>query len=235
MSNRADGVRVARPLFQEARSGSTPTSALQLFLDLIDFSDAKEMNRLWHSRLPRMGTGFIKDMPFLCYGAEYDGLYHAVAIWSNPVARNLPQTEWLELRRLAIGPEAPRNTASRMLAVMARLIHRIRPEVSRLISYQDLGVHTGVIYKAAGWIPTTVNKDGTWNRPGRSRPKAQSESPKQRWEKMIYGSSNKTRTNPTKPAGAEADVPLPGRQDIRAAQRNALTQPTLWNTSTADG
>lgn len=181
----ADGVRVAQPLFQEEGSGSLPTSALQLWLVRIGFDLAKKLNRLWHSRLPRFGTGFVRAQPFLCYAAEFQGVYYGVAIWSNPVARNLPQQEWLELRRLAIAPDAPRNLASRMLGVMRRLIQEERPDVKRLVSYQDMDAHTGAIYRAAGWTPTRMNMDGNWTRTARPRPKAQSESPKQRWEKEI--------------------------------------------------
>jgi hypothetical protein len=186
MDSRADGVRVAQPLFQVEGSGSIPTSALQLWLAKIDSETARELNKLWHSRLPRMGTGCVQKMNgYHCYGAEFKGVYFAVAIWSNPVARNLPQTEWLELRRLAIAPDAPKNTASRMLGIMARLLRKECEKVTTLVSYQDLDCHTGAIYRAAGWTMTTINKDGNWTRKGRPRPKAQSESPKQRWEKVI--------------------------------------------------
>jgi hypothetical protein len=145
------------------------------------------LNSLWHSQLPRLGTGFVKNQPFLCYGAEFRGRYFAVAIFSNPVARNLPQNTWLELRRLAISPLAPRNMASRILGLLARLVHIDKPEIITLVSYHDMEVHTGAIYRAAGWIATEVNKDGNWNRPKRSRPEAQSMAPKQRWEKYIGG------------------------------------------------
>lgn len=188
MNDRAEGVRVAHPLFSQAGGdGSQPISALQLRVESIGFADAKSLNRLWHSRLPRMGTGFVRNQPFLCFGAEFGGLWYAAAIWSNPVARNLPQREWLELRRLAVAPDAPRNTASRMLRVMALLVRKARPWVTTLVSYHDTAVHTGGIYRAAGWTPTTVNDDGNWDRPGRSRPRAQSEEPKQRWEKVLHG------------------------------------------------
>lgn len=147
---RGERIRVIHPLFQEGQAGSTPSSPLLMRVEEVEYDHAKELNRLWHSRLPRMGTGFIKAMPFLCFVADFHGLAYAVAIWSNPVARNLPQREWLELRRLAISPDAPRNTASWMLGIMARLIHKKRPWVETLVSYQDTEVHTGGIYKAAG-------------------------------------------------------------------------------------
>jgi len=182
----AESIRVMHPLFQAEEGGSIPTSALLLTLEEIDFCRARELNKLWHSRLPRIGTGFIKSQPFPCFAATFEGVIYAVAIWSNPIARKLPQQEWLELRRLAIAPDAPRNTASRMLRIMALLLRKSRPEVTRLISYHDTEVHTGCIYKAAGWERTLVGTSFvTWNRPGRWRPKDQSTAAKQRWEKSL--------------------------------------------------
>ena len=179
---RAEGVRVARSLFQETGGGSTPTSALQLVIEPIDFADARRLNRLWHSRLPRFTAIAAAMMGRPCFGAVFDGLYYAVAIWSSPVARMLPQDTWLELRRLAIAPDAPKNTASRMLAVMTRMIRRGHPELVRLISYQDTEVHTGTIYKAAGWVNIGTSGGGEWSRPSRKRALVQSSAPKVRWE-----------------------------------------------------
>jgi len=61
------------------------------------------------------------------------------------------------------------------------------------VSYQDTEAHTGAIYRASGWTATTLSGKGDWNRPlsrnqngsPRTRPKAQSEAPKQRWEKRL--------------------------------------------------
>lgn len=178
----AESMRVMQPLFQGDKAGSTPSSALQLWFERIAFETAQALNGQWHSRLPRFGTGFIKLQPFPCFGAVHDGRLFAVAIWSNPCARNLPQQTWLELRRFAIAPDAPRFTASRMLGWMARYFRKGRADIERLISYQDLDAHKGTIYKAAGWTPTVVNSDGNWTRKSRPRPKAQSESPKLRWD-----------------------------------------------------
>ncbi len=182
MSNRADSVRVARPLFQEARGGSTPTSALDLWIETCSPETAKNCNRLWHSRLPRIGDPPGCSDAFDCFAAEHDGLIYAVAIWSHPVSRSLPQDTWLELRRLAVAPDAPRNTPSRMLAVMARLLRKSFPILKVLMSYHDMGVHTGAIYRAAGWKPTIVKKATSWTNAVRMRPNDQAFSDKQRWE-----------------------------------------------------
>lgn len=185
--SRAEGVPAARLPLQAGGGGSTPTSALSLWLKPIDFGLAQALNHEWHSRLPWFGTGCIRsrrNRRFLCFGAYHDGLIYAVAIWSAPAARKLP-VNWLELRRLAVAPDAPRNTASRMLAVMTRLIRRERPGVVRLISYQDLQAHTGSIYRAAGWQPTATRVAGEWDCPSRPRPKSQAAAPRQRWEKVL--------------------------------------------------
>jgi len=186
---RADGVRVAYPLFQAEGGGSTPTSALQLRIEWMRFKVAQELNRRWHSRLPRFGTGSISnpDARFSCFGAEFGGLWYAAAIWSLPESKELPQDgSWYALRRLAIADDAPRNTASRMLAIMTRILRKERPQTRRLISYQDTEVHTGGIYKAAGWVMVDTTRSNTqWDQPGRSRPKSQSTAPKQRWEKLL--------------------------------------------------
>jgi hypothetical protein len=93
---------------------------------------------------------------------------YAVALWHNPSARTLPE-HWLELRRLAVAPDAPHCTASRMLGEMARFFRGHCPERERMISYQDPSVHTGTIYRAAGWrvafIGASRVRDRSTNRP----------------------------------------------------------------------
>lgn len=180
------------PLFQAGQGGSLPTPALSaksLRVERIPFETAAELNRAWHSRLPRFGTGAVKGRSaaqrFLCHGAAHDDRLYAVSIWSAPAARELPQQTWLELRRLAAAPDAPRNTCSRMLCVMELLIRRGRPEIVRLVSYQDTEAHTGAIYRAAGWVEADVKRGAEWDCPSRPRPKAQSTSDKQRWDKVL--------------------------------------------------
>ncbi len=182
MKTRGESIGTMRPLFQEAEGGLTPTSPLQMRVESVEYSLARSLNGKWHSRLPKIGDppGIRKVMP--CFAATFEGRVFAVAIWSHPVNRSLPQTEWLELRRMAICDERPKNTASWMLGVMARLLRKQRPELVKLFSYQDLGVHSGTIYKAAGWTATVVKKYRPWNNAKRKRPPCQSTSDKQRWE-----------------------------------------------------
>lgn len=189
MTNRAESIdRSMHPLFQAGQGGSTPTSALDLRIEPLAFTRALEINAAWHSILPRFGTGFIVNQPFPCFAAVCArGTIYAVAIWSNPAARNLPQQTWLELRRMAIADDAPKNLASRMLAVMRRMLHRKYAEVVRVCSYQSKSVHAGTIYRADGWRPVSECKGDTWNRPKRARPESQQIDDRVRWERPIVG------------------------------------------------
>ncbi len=139
--------RRLEPLFAPEEA-TPPRKASMLKVHPCDPQFARWCNEAWHSRLPHTQSG-----PWmLAFVAEYEGTAFAVALWHNPSARNLP-AEWLELRRLAVAPDAPHCAASMMLGQMRRWIRRNRPDIQRLISYQDEEVHTGTIYRAAGWTP----------------------------------------------------------------------------------
>jgi hypothetical protein len=62
------------------------------------------------------------------------------------------------LRRLACSPAAPRNTCSCFLGWMVRYFKKACPQHEKCISYQDLDVHKGTIYKASGWKVEYVSK-----------------------------------------------------------------------------
>jgi hypothetical protein len=153
----------------------------------LPFLRAVELNRAWHSILPRFGTGFIEDQNFPCFAAEFEGRIYAVAIWSNPAARKLPQDTWLELRRMAVASDAPDCTASRMLRIMRLLLHRKYQRVVRVCSYQSKSVHAGTIYRADGWRAVSECKGDTWNRPSRARLESQQIDDRIRWERPIVG------------------------------------------------
>lgn len=185
---RADDARVACPLFQAEYGGSTPTSALQLRVCKINRGLFQTLNRAWHSRLPECGNCFMGQ----CYGAESGNKYYAVAWWSHPVNAQLTNGKTWELRRMAVTNDAPPNTASRFLAIMVKLLRKERPELEKLISYQDAEVHKGTIYKAAGWTAAAVCKGHSWTwgkETGRKRAKEQSLADKVRWELQLKAST----------------------------------------------
>ena len=130
-----------------------PPKASLLELERCNPQTVRPFIAAWHSRLPKTQVGpwrlaFVAHFGQTCYGA---------ALWHNPSARGLSQ-EWLELRRLAIPSTAPSCTASWMLGAMRRWISEYMPQVPRLCSYQDTEVHTGTIYRAAGWEPVHISQ-----------------------------------------------------------------------------
>ena len=154
--------------------------------------EAVEFCRNNHSRLPNTQSG---PWQFAFCAKTPDQSVVAVALWNNPSARMLPG-HWLELRRMACSDHAPRFTASSFLGWMARWFKANHPNRERMISYQDTAVHTGTIYKAAGWTPAYVSKPRVRDR---SKPRVGTErayrsningiepdaSAKIRWEKML--------------------------------------------------
>jgi len=177
----ADSIRVVHPLFQEEGDGSRPISALQLQIVRMSAEKAMFFNRDWHSRLPELANWHH----CVAFGATAANRFYAVALWSHPVARMLNDKGMMELRRMAVSSDAPKNTASRMLRIMAAMVKEDFPETRTLISYQDTGVHTGTIYKAAGWRSSVGSAGGEWSRPSRHRDNVQAGTPKVRWEKII--------------------------------------------------
>lgn len=184
--NRADGARVAQPLFQTADGGSRPTSALSLWFSKVDFNRASDLNRLWHSRFPETGGGNAR----VCYAAEFQGIFYAAAIWTNPSSPKLPQREWLMLKRWAIADDAPKNTASRMDGWMFRDLKKRFPEATKAVSYSDPDKHDGGIYRACGWSEgeTTARKTAGKNWKNRERQHITKNEPCERvtrWTKAI--------------------------------------------------
>ena len=153
--------RLVMPLFY-TDSGQCK-KARELIVEPCPKWRADELNKLWHSRLPV--PPIISMYAFWAYA--YDVVY-AVALWSNPSAREL-NNDWIELRRLAIAPDAPHNTASYMIARMIKWFSK-NTEHPHAISYQDTSVHLGTIYKAANWkveyISKPMQRDRTKNRVG---------------------------------------------------------------------
>ncbi len=141
--------RLLHPLWNELTE--PPTSPRALVCERCPVSVARHLNAVWHSRLPVTQRGPWQ----FAFAAHHQGTIYAVALWHNPSARTLP-SHWLELRRLAVAPDAPHCTASWMLGRMRRYFAQHCPERERLISYQDAAVHTGTIYRAAGWTVGNV-------------------------------------------------------------------------------
>lgn len=161
-----------------------PTSPKHFCLREIGVKHAMKYNEMWHSRLPITShSNMIRNKHFVFYGAEYEDHCFATAMWTDPVAANRMSKDyvWLELRRLAISPDAPKFTATWMLSKMIKHIRKKYPDVTKLASYQDTEVHKGTIYSAGNWQKDSISKFQEWETEKRKRNELQSKSDKARW------------------------------------------------------
>jgi hypothetical protein len=71
---------------------------------------------------------------------------------ADSVVAGTQMSEYLELNRMWLGDEAPRNSESKALAYSVRLIRRVRPAVKWIQSFADerCGLF-GTVYQAAGF------------------------------------------------------------------------------------
>lgn len=105
------------------------------------------------------------------------------AMLGRPSARSLDADRVLELTRLYLVDEAPKNSESRALSMIRRFVRTWFPNIRLLLSYSDPEAgHSGAIYEADGWAPfgKTGHRSGYgW----RSRPDRKNDpvTPKQRW------------------------------------------------------
>jgi hypothetical protein len=167
------------------RVGLFPKSPRQMEVAKITPQLASGLNGLWHSRLPEIHwSNVTRNRHYICYGAMFDWRYFGVGIWSSPVNQNFDMDTVLELRRLAISPEAPKFTATWMLGKMIKRLRSDLPTIARLISYQDTEVHKGTIYKAGNWKSVSMTKFQPWNK-SRARSGSQSTADKIRWEYFL--------------------------------------------------
>ncbi len=171
-------LRIVHPLFSDINDGDLPLSPKLLEVEKMPIKAALLLNNLWHSRLPEL-TNWGNCHAF---GAFYKNIYYAVAIFGPPIARAYNDKGYLELRRMAISNDSPKNTASCILKPIRKIIKKTNPKICKLISYQDTDVHIGTIYKASGWFIGGEKKNigAGWNT--RDRSKMQATGDKIRWE-----------------------------------------------------
>lgn len=76
------------------------------------------------------------------------------------LVRDTPWNGMLELNRLAMIDDTPRNTESRFLAVAFRLIRKNAPHVQWVVSFADgTQCGDGTIYRAAGFVLTGIKRN----------------------------------------------------------------------------
>lgn len=147
----------------------TPATATDFTVECVNGQlFIKQFVRMHHRLLPNppgvWRLGFV---------LTYQGQVFGVAVWNHPSSTHEDQTATLELLRMALLPDLPRNTASWMLAQMRKYIRTSHPHIKRLISYQDADLHYGTMYRADNWtvVPIVPSyRPNTWaHRVGRTK------------------------------------------------------------------
>ena len=100
----------------------------------------------WHSHLaPAVGET-------LALGAHVGETLVGVVVLGRPALGLDDGLTW-DVTRLAVGPEAPRYTASRLLGAAGRATDVLG--ISRVVSYTRID-EPGTCYRAAGWRPVAL-------------------------------------------------------------------------------
>jgi len=149
---------------------------------------ASILNERWHSRLPLIHwSNIVRNTHYICYGYYFNNFPIGVAIWSSPVAQNRFKDgkKMIELRRMALSEDCPKNTASWSISLMVKKIRKKFPEINYFISYQDKSVHKGTIYAASGWTAANEIRNVSWTTKTRKRNPTQANGDKIRWEKSF--------------------------------------------------
>lgn len=71
----------------------------------------------------------------------------------NSISSEVGQGDVLELTRLYITDDTPKNTESWFISQSFKWLRKHKPEIKALVSYADPAAgHSGVIYKATNWL-----------------------------------------------------------------------------------
>jgi hypothetical protein len=155
----AAGVRVSTISNQETGRGSSPTAALQsIMVKPIPFVAAKRIIERHH---------YLHSLPGgtkLTFGAFVnDCLLEAFSLGAGPcnayslVYKAKPE-DCLTLTWLWLADELPRNSESRVIAIVIRAI-KYHTDIKFLVSYADPSQgHLGTIYQAANWLYTGLGE-----------------------------------------------------------------------------
>ena len=154
----AGSVVAARPAYQRAGGGAEPTPALQsLAVRPIPHKAAKAL----------LVRHYLHTMPGgtrLAFGV-FSGkrLMGAVTLGVGPfnvhrLVAGSTRDDCLVLSRLWLADDLPKNSESRVLAVILRSIGR-DTSVKFLVTYADpTAGHVGTIYQATGWLYTGMSE-----------------------------------------------------------------------------
>tara|TARA_R100001129_G_C5205801_1_gene215212 strand:+ start:106 stop:633 length:528 start_codon:yes stop_codon:yes gene_type:complete len=139
----------------------------------------------------------VRDLQPGLFGFEPIGTLRGVVLVGRPIARMLPQNGTVgELVRVVL-KDAPYGTASAAIRYAAGIARARR--MTSLIAYHDRTIHSGCIYRKAGFKKDGVTRPvmgaGWASRSGR-RTDAQATS-KRRWRLQLQNSSSESQPEST--------------------------------------
>lgn len=169
-------------LIPQEGGGSIPTSPLQLIIKKTNLDTIKSGCKQWHY------SGYCQPQNMLNFAVWFENRVVGVVQYGVPCGANRMTNGkiTLELIRLALCPDCPKNSATRVMSVCEKIIKKVYPRYKYLVSYSDDSRHIGTIYKAGNFknIGKTEGNDWT-NRPGRERSKNLSKTVKTKWIKLL--------------------------------------------------
>jgi hypothetical protein len=120
-------------------------------------------------------SGKVVPNSQLHFGVFIDGFCEGAMQFGPPMMKKnvlslVDGAEWngmLELNRMAFGPALPKNSESRALGVVFRLIKKRYPQIEWVLSFSDgTQCGDGAIYRASGFCLTAVRENtGIWRMP----------------------------------------------------------------------
>ena len=161
-------------VYQLKEGGSIPTSPLQsLRVESCELQDIRAFVETNHYSKTVKGVTVSA-----CFRVLSDGQLKGAAIFGVPAGFGVlkkysgnGKIRTVELRRFVLAQELPKNSESRVLGVMLRMIKK--QGIQRVLSYADPAFgHQGTIYKATGFKllgRTGASRKIVWN--GKSYPR----------------------------------------------------------------
>lgn len=147
-----DSLMVEQLANQLSNGGSIPTSSLQFKITECPLLDIKEFIEKTHYSHSVFGV-----TPEFCFSVKQNNKIVGGAIFGKPggmgVLKKYSENgkfRTTELRRFVLADDCPRNSESRVIGIILRLL--TKKGLQRILSYADPNAgHTGVIYKATGF------------------------------------------------------------------------------------
>lgn len=141
------GVVVTQQTFQSEDGGSIPTSPHQLLIRKGKFSEFSELLKNYHYKSSKIGGGISHHLVL-----EYEKRVYGGIVIGKMRHANKYDEKAVELRRMVLHPDCPKNTASYFLSKTIWWLKN-NTDVSVVLTFADQTVgHKGTCYKAANFV-----------------------------------------------------------------------------------